>query len=107
MTALCAAADVRTGHPILARQSPTASVIVLRLADGNLVAYRNVCPHMGIELDWDPARLLTRNGRYLQCTGHGALFEPSNGNCMIGPCAGERLTCLPIRIESEMVTLDD
>jgi nitrite reductase/ring-hydroxylating ferredoxin subunit len=106
MTALCPASDVRTNHPILVRLSPAASVIVLRLTDGNLVAYRNVCPHMGIELDWDPERLLTRNGRYLQCTGHGALFDPSNGNCVRGPCAGETLERLAIRVESGMVTPD-
>ncbi|HEY3847873.1 MAG TPA: Rieske (2Fe-2S) protein [Acetobacteraceae bacterium] len=106
MTPLCAAAEVAAGLPMLCRLSPTASVILLRLADGALVAYRNACPHMGIELDWDPQRLLSRNGRYLQCTGHGALFRPEDGTCVSGPCAGEALTTLPVRVEQGMVVLD-
>jgi nitrite reductase/ring-hydroxylating ferredoxin subunit len=60
------------------------AAIVLRLDDGRLVAWRNACPHMGIELDWEPRRLLTRNGRYLVCTGHGALFEPETGLAVRG-----------------------
>jgi nitrite reductase/ring-hydroxylating ferredoxin subunit len=106
VTALCATAAVTAGRPVLARLSPTASVILLRLADGALVAYRNACPHMGIELDWEPRRLLSRNGHYLRCTGHGALFRVQNGLCVSGPCAGEALTAVPVRIENDVVMLD-
>jgi nitrite reductase/ring-hydroxylating ferredoxin subunit len=106
MIPLCPASSVATGRPVLARLSPTASVILLRLADNGLIAWRNACPHMGIELDWDPRRLLTRNGRYLQCTGHGALFEPATGMCVRGPCAGESLTALPVRIQDDMILLE-
>jgi nitrite reductase/ring-hydroxylating ferredoxin subunit len=92
--------------PLIVRLSPTASVILLRLED-RLVAFRNVCPHMGIELDWDAERLLTRGGRYLQCTGHGAWFDPASGRCLRGPCAGEALTALPVRVLDGLVMLDD
>jgi nitrite reductase/ring-hydroxylating ferredoxin subunit len=106
MTRLCAVSEVAEGHPVLARLTPSSSVILLRLAGGTLVAYRNACPHMGIELDWDARRLLSRNGRYLQCTGHGALFRPEDGICIAGPCAGEALTALPVRIEHDTLVLD-
>jgi nitrite reductase/ring-hydroxylating ferredoxin subunit len=106
MIPLCAASAVRIGQPVLARPASAASVIVLRLANGELAAYRNVCPHMGIELDWEPRRLLTRNGRYLQCTGHGALFDPVTGVCVSGPCMGEVLTALRVRIAGGMVVPD-
>jgi nitrite reductase/ring-hydroxylating ferredoxin subunit len=106
MTPLCAASDVTAEQPMLVRLTPTTSVIVLRLAGNEPVAYRNVCPHMGIELDWDARRLLTHNGRFLQCTGHGALFNPSTGVCVRGPCAGESLIPLPVRIADGMVILD-
>lgn len=106
MTALCARAAVRAGQPVIARLSPTASVILLCLADGALVAYRNACPHMGIELDWEPRRLLSPNGHYLRCTGHGALFRQEDGCCVSGPCAGEALTAVPVRIKNEIVMLD-
>jgi nitrite reductase/ring-hydroxylating ferredoxin subunit len=107
MMQLCTVAAVEAGSPVLARLTPTTSVILLRLADGAVVAYRNACPHMGIELDWDPRRLLTPSGRYLRCTGHGAVFRTADGVCVTGPCAGEALTALPVRIEHDMVVLDD
>jgi nitrite reductase/ring-hydroxylating ferredoxin subunit len=105
MTALCPSADLAPGRPAIVRLSPTASVIVLRLASG-VVAYRNACPHMGIELDWQPDRLLTRSGRYLRCTGHDARFDPATGLCVEGPCAGESLAALPVRERDGMVVLD-
>lgn len=107
MTALCAAAAVTPGQATLVRLSQSTSVILLQLADGTLTAYRNACPHMGIELDWEPGRLLTRNGRYLRCSGHDALFDPTTGLCVRGPCQGDSLTRLPIRVSNGMVLLDD
>ena len=106
MSPLCPAATVTTGSPVLARLTATGSVILVRQADGTIVAWRNACPHMGIELDWEPSRLLTRDGRYLQCTGHRALFRLDNGLCVRGPCADELLTPVPVRIENAMVMLD-
>jgi nitrite reductase/ring-hydroxylating ferredoxin subunit len=106
VTPLCPAASIKPGHPVLVRTSATATVILLRTQAGDLMAYRNACPHMGIELDWEPMRLMTPSGRYLRCTGHGALFEPATGLCVRGPCINESLTKLPIRVEGEMVMLD-
>lgn len=106
MTPLCHAAEVTPGQPVIVRLSPTASVILLRL-DDRLVAYRNVCPHMGIELDWEPARLLTGGGRYLRCSGHDAWFDPASGHCLRGPCAGESLAALPVQVLHGMVMLND
>lgn len=106
MTPLCSAAAIQPGHPVLVRTSATATVIVLRTDSGDLLAYHNACPHMEIELDWEPGRLMTPSGRYLRCTGHGALFEPATGVCVRGPCVNETLTKLPIHIEDEMVVLD-
>ncbi len=103
---LCAEGDVTPACPVIVRLSPGVSVIVLRVGDG-VVAYRNECPHMGIELDWEARRLLSRSGRYLRCTGHGALFDPASGVCVRGPCDGESLSALPVRVDGEMVVLDE
>jgi nitrite reductase/ring-hydroxylating ferredoxin subunit len=88
--------DVIPGRATLARLSQTLSVILLRQQDGGIIAYRNACPHMGIELDWDPTRLLTKDSRHLKCTGHHALFDVQTGLCIKGPCQGETLTRLKI-----------
>lgn len=101
-----AADAVHQGSPVIVRLSETRSVILLRLQDGSLAAYRNACPHMGIELDWEPRRLLSRNGRYLLCTGHGALFRPEDGICVSGPCEGEALTAVGLEVDHGMVILD-
>jgi nitrite reductase/ring-hydroxylating ferredoxin subunit len=106
MMPLCPAASIQPGHPGLVRTSATATVILLRTQGGDLLAYRNACPHMGIELDWEPRRLMTPSGRYLRCTGHGALFEPDSGVCVRGPGVNEVLTKLSVRVDGEMVVLD-
>jgi nitrite reductase/ring-hydroxylating ferredoxin subunit len=97
---------VTAGLPVLARLTPTTTIILLRQPNGTIIGWHNACPHMGIKLDWDPRRLLTRDGRYLQCTGHGALFRLDNGLCVRGPCMAELLTPVPVRIENAMVMLD-
>ena len=81
-------------------------MILLRQKDGTLTAYRNACPHMGIELDWDPTRLLTRDSRFLRCTGHHALFDAQTGLCTKGPCQGETLTRLKIQEAEGELFLD-
>jgi nitrite reductase/ring-hydroxylating ferredoxin subunit len=107
VTELCEAAEVAQDRALLVRLGPTRSVILLRLPSGGVLAWRNACPHMGIELDWEPSRLLSRDGRYLRCTGHGALFRKDTGLCVRGPCAGESLRSQPIRIDGGRVALDD
>lgn len=106
MNTWCAADSVRQDRPVIIRLDQTRSVILLRRADGSLAAYSNACPHMGVELDWEPRRLLSRNGRYLRCTGHGALFRPEDGVCVSGPCSGEALTAIALEVDLGMVVMN-
>lgn len=55
---------------------------------GRVHAYLNRCAHVGVELDWVEGRFLDGDGRWLICSAHGALYEPSSGACAGGPCAG-------------------
>ncbi len=59
-------------------------------------AYVNRCPHQGTELDWVPGQVFDHQQRFLICATHGALFEPSSGRCVAGPCKGTRLTPIPL-----------
>jgi nitrite reductase/ring-hydroxylating ferredoxin subunit len=71
--------------------------------DGTYRAYVNRCPHVGTPLDlWDN-EFLAEDGRTLVCATHGAVFEPATGRCLGGPCAGDSLTALPLRLEGERV----
>ncbi len=52
----------------------------------NLYAYLNICPHAGIPLDTSQEGLFNADGSYLICRKHWALFEPTTGKCVSGPC---------------------
>ena len=64
---------------------------------GIVHAYVNVCPHAGTELDWKPGDFFEESGLYLVCSTHGALFEPSTGSCVGGPCRGAALQKIEVR----------
>lgn len=76
--------------------------------EGQVTGFVDECPHAG----WPMAggfgtNYLTRDDRYILCTGHGALFKTDNGECIAGPCFGERLEVWPIRVEDGVVTTDE
>ncbi|MCW8126965.1 Rieske (2Fe-2S) protein [Microbulbifer halophilus] len=68
---------------------------------GDIYAYKNVCPHQGIGLDWQENQFLDPDGALIQCASHGALFEIETGECIAGPCTGEALTPLPVEYSPE------
>jgi nitrite reductase/ring-hydroxylating ferredoxin subunit len=60
--------------------------------DGIIYVYRNRCPHLGINLEWNEDQFLDSDGALIQCATHGALFIIESGECVAGPCRGEALT---------------
>jgi nitrite reductase/ring-hydroxylating ferredoxin subunit len=60
--------------------------------------FTNVCPHMGNPLNWAPNRFLSKDGRLILCTHHGAIYDPASGACRGGPCNGHGLTRWPVAI---------
>ena len=77
--------------------SPVDILVVRR---GMLIkAYRNVCPHKGLNLDWVPDRFMDPTGEYLQCANHDALFRIEDGYCVSGPCAGARLKPVAVHVD--------
>ncbi|HLU60864.1 MAG TPA: Rieske (2Fe-2S) protein [Gammaproteobacteria bacterium] len=71
--------------------------------DGAFHAYANACPHTGAMLNWGPDRFLTRAGDRIMCGVHGALFEIDTGLCVAGPCQGQSLRDLEVRVEDGRV----
>jgi nitrite reductase/ring-hydroxylating ferredoxin subunit len=63
---------------------------------GIVHAFVNICPHAGTELDWQAGDFFDESGLYLVCATHGALFEPSTGHCVGGPCRGAALQSIPV-----------
>ena len=74
-------------------------IFVVR-AGSRVFAYRNVCPHTGSPLDWQPDDFMNEDGSLIMCHTHGALFEIADGFCIAGPCAGDQLTPVAVEIDA-------
>jgi naringenin degradation protein FdeD len=66
---------------------------------GSFYAYVNRCRHMPTPLDFVRDQFLSEDRRHLMCYTHGALYEPATGLCIAGPCKGESLYPLPVRVD--------
>jgi nitrite reductase/ring-hydroxylating ferredoxin subunit len=69
--------------------------------DGQVFGYENRCPHAGVNLEWRPDDFLDMDGALIQCSVHGALFLIESGECVGGPCNGQGLTPVPIRVDDQ------
>jgi nitrite reductase/ring-hydroxylating ferredoxin subunit len=69
-------------------------------------AYVNSCPHIGTPLEFQPDRFLTRDRTEILCSTHGARFEMTTGRCIAGPCYGQSLMRVSIRVVGGWVRLD-
>ena len=65
--------------------------------------YENSCPHTGVNLNWQKEQFFSLDGLYLQCSLHGALFEPNTGLCVRGPCKGSCLKKTDFVIDNGVV----
>jgi nitrite reductase/ring-hydroxylating ferredoxin subunit len=81
--------------------------ILLKVADGEVRAYKNECRHLPMRLDErEPRDVWDQSKRYLVCNSHGARYRPNDGLCISGPCEGSHLKALPIVVENGEVLLD-
>jgi len=85
-------------------RSPQGEVIVV-LRDGQIFAYQNACPHLGINLEFNPDEFMDCEQHYLLCSNHGALFQVETGLCVAGPCQGESLLAVAICVENGEISL--
>jgi nitrite reductase/ring-hydroxylating ferredoxin subunit len=82
----------------LMHEEETLELFVVRCGE-EVRAYRNACPHTGVNLQWQADQFLDPSERYIQCATHGALFRIEDGFCLRGPCAGRSLQ--PLVLEEE------
>ncbi len=113
-------ADVETGAPgrialaaipegvavgaHLASSTGGFEIILVRVGE-RVLGYHNECPHAGRRLDWAPGRFLIEKD-HLVCAAHGAMFKLDSGFCTSGPCRGNGLVPVALRIEDGAVLLD-
>ena len=68
--------------------------ILVRLNNGQFVAYDATCTHAGCPVDYDPS------SQMLVCPCHGATFDPSKNAAVIQGPAPTPLTSVPVHVDS-------
>jgi nitrite reductase/ring-hydroxylating ferredoxin subunit len=96
---LCGSGDLAergraVGFDVLLWRQP-ARAFALRFG-GKVVAYVNRCAHVPAEMDWQPGEFLDADRRHIVCSIHGAMYEPSSGRCLGGPCDRGRLMAVDV-----------
>lgn len=66
--------------------------VVVGRVRGRWLAYLNECRHRALPLDLGASSPMSDDGLHLLCHQHGALYRLDDGLCVVGPCAGERLS---------------
>lgn len=73
--------------------------------EGAVFVYVNSCPHIGIQLEFQPNQFLDTENRFIQCSNHGALFEIETGACIVGPCSGQSLIPVEFQIKDNHIVI--
>lgn len=73
--------------------------------DNAVFVYKNECPHLGVNLEFQPDEFLDSEGQLIQCSTHGALFSIDEGHCLSGPCQGDYLTKVDFNIEEDTIVI--
>ena len=97
---LCRLDDIAEGQARgFALPGQRHKAIVLRRG-GRLIGWLDACPHYdgGTPMAWRSDAYLNGEGTHLACHSHGALFDMASGECVLGPCLGQRLTRVPLTI---------
>ncbi len=77
-------------------------LFAVRQAD-SVYVYVNDCPHIGTPLEWVSDRFLSHDGSRIVCATHGAEFRITDGECLRGPCFGDRLEPVMIQIKDGII----
>lgn len=92
------ASDVPPGTLKLAMVMGT--FVLLANVDGEIYATSNLCPHAGAALNY--GRL---DGPEVECALHGAVFDVTDGEVVVGP-APYGLDTFPVKVEDGEVLVD-
>ena len=107
MTGLCRLTDLTDPGArgfVIERDGKKVSVVVARRGR-KVYGWINSCPHLWVPLDIEPDQFLNLSGEFLLCANHGALFDMTNGLCVLGPCRNKSLQPFPVKVVDGMVTI--
>ena len=75
--------------------------VMLNFNQGKYYAYENFCPHQGRRMDYAAGEFLISETGTIVCPAHGAEFNPNNGLCVNGPCLGESLKPVQVKVNEK------
>ena len=102
-TVLCALTDLdATGAKGITLGG--TGIFVVR-SDEGVFGYVNSCPHIGVPLDMEPDEFISDFGDEIICSTHGARFRIQDGECVSGPCTGDVLEPVAVKVEDNQVVL--
>ena len=97
---LCRLAEIEDGEAKGFTLADGRDIFVVRTG-GAVQGYENACPHQGTPLDWMPDVFISEESGLILCATHGAQFEIGDGRCVSGPCVGQYLTPVAVRLEAD------
>ncbi|HRD72170.1 MAG: Rieske 2Fe-2S domain-containing protein [Xanthomonadales bacterium] len=103
---LCPLADCPVGEisSVDAQINGQLESLILWRGEDAVRVFLNACPHAGRRLDYAPGKFLLQNDRLI-CAAHGAAFAVRDGHCVSGPCRGQSLQSLNVRVIDGMICL--
>ena len=108
MTILCKLSDIPEGGSKgfeLESVEGTTEYFVVRKGS-KVYAYENSCPHTSAPLDWIKDRFIDKDSGHILCATHGALFNIETGLCMVGPCVGDSLIPIDVKVEGINIVIE-
>ncbi len=94
--------EVDSREFVISEFSPARNIFIVRNYEIT-TAYENSCPHNLGPLNWSEDVFLSYEKDYIECANHGALFEIANGQCIYGPCVGQSLNKIVIKIDDGVI----
>lgn len=98
---LCQLADIPDGQALefSYKYGDEVREIFIQRQGAEVYAYENSCPHAYLPLNMKAGIFTEKSGKYFMCQNHGALFDIKSGQCLGGPCSGQRLTKIDIDLK--------
>ncbi|WP_317928501.1 Rieske (2Fe-2S) protein [Halioxenophilus sp. WMMB6] len=100
---LCALADIEDGNSRGFDPFDRGRDSLFLVRKGlQIFAWRNACPHRGYEgstMAWRKNAYLNSHRNRIICSSHGAQFHIETGECLAGPCLGQRLEPVSVQID--------
>lgn len=105
LNAICPLEDLQQvsylTRPIIFKKQPCSALVFW--FEGQAYSYVNHCMHMHRPLNCEQDAIFDDTGKFLRCSMHGFVFDPTTGECQSPVCLGQRLQALRLEIVDDVV----